>query len=733
MNLASHALNLNRFREINENIPLACGYLKAYAMASGLGEEVDIRILSPQLADLGGDLRLISYIVEGEYDLVGFSLYQWNALRSLHIAREVRKRDLRVKFLAGGPEVSAVTEYLMEEKTLDFMIEGEGEESFRRLLQSLCEGRHSAGEIPGLFHREGTRLVNNSPPEALKDLSSLPSPYLQGIIDPADHHHMHLETMRGCIYSCRYCSWRRCGRRGASFFPVERIRQDILLARERGTRSIRIADSGINISKKHLKNLCEMISQVNHDRALELLGFLHPELVDEESARWLSEIGIKYLIIGLQSTNPAALKAIGREADLDAYLRGTSLLDKYGINFVSCIILGLPGDTVEGFMETMEFLLQHNYLKVICFPLSVSPNTPLRYEAEELGIRYQKLPPNLVISTPTMDFSSLRECVRLFRQKFSLASGEAYFEKDIHDIGRDFFPLEHHFHWKSVPSLITYARGTYPRTAGKESPAKPLEKLLPLASGQPITRIILSRTSRSDAEKMASLLAPVISWNTLLWLKNFGADEDIPFLRKLMHSLSELNLFHIWHVVLDFEREVALESLSAIASSVRSMPGLLDYESLYEQERFSAEYVTLGPLIYAVVPYGDPGITPQWAARLSERLPMFWSLTLPAVMEETPSPGAGWLIDFSPENLPSQILYTLNMIRNFPDRRPRFFKNWVIQRLWSLYCLGQVSPWGAGDNVLEITASGKGTFVHFSLGYLKKQIGDWMRSRSRGD
>ena len=114
-NITSHTLNLNRFREVCENVPLACGCLKAYALASGLDREVVIDILPQSLADLGGDQGIISYISEKHYDIVGFSLYQWNALRSLHLARQVKKKNPAVRIIAGGPEVSPLSEYLLPE------------------------------------------------------------------------------------------------------------------------------------------------------------------------------------------------------------------------------------------------------------------------------------------------------------------------------------------------------------------------------------------------------------------------------------------------------------------------------------------------------------------------------------------------------------------------------------------------------------------------------------------
>lgn len=737
--LPTPAVNLNKYRHKSENVPLACGYLKGYADASGLSGEVTIDIAPQELMSFGGDSALISYINGNSYDLLGCSLYQWNSLRSLHIMKEVKKRNPGVLLLAGGPEISQASDYLKDDEALDFMIEGEGEQPFRKLLMYLTTGRPSLEEIPGLFYRQKNTLFYHAPGDSLKDLSSIPSPYLSGIIDLQSHRVFHMETMRGCVYGCKYCAWKRGGRHGVSFFPIERLRQEFRLAREMGIRSIRVLDGSINVSKEWLGQFCRMIIEENRDRFVEIHGNLHPEVIDEESAIWLSEANFTLVTVGLQSTNPEVLKLIGRNVNFEKYLRGTSFLAEHRVVFLSSIILGLPGDTIEGFKKTMDFLLDHNQKRVICCPLSVSPNTHLRFEAEELGLRYQKMPPNLLLSTPTMDFATIKQGISLFRERFVHLPNDGLFEKDIHITGRHNFPVEHYLYRNAFPSLVTYVDGACPRSNGKspaDSPSQDtLEKALASSPSSRPTRLILSRKCRqadsAAIEKMAGILAPRLCWNTLLWLKDFGSEDDIRFIRQFLSIISEENPFHIWQFVLEFEREAPIQYLSEFAASLRCLPGLLDYESLYEQTEPVNEYRKAGPFIYAVIPCDAPQFSRQWLESLSRDISVFWHLSLPKGYDDVPEIGDGFVADFSPDAPPSQILYTLNVMNQSRDTRPIFFKNWVIQRLWALYCMGNVKIWGADDNVLDCIESDKVIFTDFSDLRLRTHMLEWIRSRKK--
>ena len=74
------------------NVPLAAGYLKAYAHAQGLLEHAEIEILPRALADHAGDALMVEAIVARAPDVLGLSLYTWNSERTLDIARRARER-----------------------------------------------------------------------------------------------------------------------------------------------------------------------------------------------------------------------------------------------------------------------------------------------------------------------------------------------------------------------------------------------------------------------------------------------------------------------------------------------------------------------------------------------------------------------------------------------------------------------------------------------------------------
>ena len=97
--------------------------------------------------------KILSVLLEKNFDLIGFSTYIWNRDMVLYLAKKI-KDEKGATVVLGGPEVSyCVTDILREHPYVDFVISGEGEEIFARL----CSGE-SAENIPGVSYRRNGKI-----------------------------------------------------------------------------------------------------------------------------------------------------------------------------------------------------------------------------------------------------------------------------------------------------------------------------------------------------------------------------------------------------------------------------------------------------------------------------------------------------------------------------------------------------------------------------------------------
>lgn len=382
------------------NVPLAAGYLKAFALKKNrLGPE-SIRILPRRLANFGGDQAILDWVIGHRFSLVGFTCYLWNLERNLWLAHRIKEASPRTRIVFGGPEIVEGQPVLgLHEPAADCFVLGEGEPGFLNLATNLLEARPP-------------QKIYRSP---LADLADIPNPYLAGALPAWSDEPLHLETQRGCPDRCSYCFY---GKQFPTqrYFPAENLPAVFELARQKQVPEIYLMDPSFNASRNLAARL-ERIQKQN-STAIPLHTEIRLESVTPDIARLMGQAGFTSVEVGLQSTNRAALRFIRRSWNRPAFLRGAEALRRQGIAVRTGIILGLPGDSLESFGRTLEFLSAHGLAQgAEIYPLSLLPGTELRETAAQMSIDFMPLPPYWVLRSELMSEPDLFQAIRLVEER----------------------------------------------------------------------------------------------------------------------------------------------------------------------------------------------------------------------------------------------------------------------------------------------------------------------------
>ncbi len=360
------------------NIPLAAACLKQAVI--DLPDTV-VEILPESIVSYLADAALVRMIVARRPEVIGFSVFSWNVRRCLYLAEQI-KSIYRPRIIFGGPEITPDNANI-ESEHVDSYVCGEGEAVFRRLLQDPRSwDRYPATE------------------DAATNFESSPSPYPQGLLEPWVENLMLLETQRGCPYRCGYCYYNK-SRERISVKKEKQVLQATGWACEHGLAELYFLDPSLN-TRPGLKDLLKQISKINANRSLALLSEIRAESLDETLANLFAAAGFTWFEIGLQSTSPTALTIMNRRTDLNRFRTGARLLKQRGIIPGIDLIAGLPGDDLNGFRRSVDFIVDNDlHDDVQVFPLSVLPGTEFRVNSQALGLRYEPEPPYPVIATPT--------------------------------------------------------------------------------------------------------------------------------------------------------------------------------------------------------------------------------------------------------------------------------------------------------------------------------------------
>lgn len=387
-------------------MPLANAFLKAYTVTDeGLTGK-----LSVELCDLFSTQETAdcaASILRHNPDAVGFSLYLWNREKSLMIADILRKERPELTIFAGGPEATAVPEHLIPNSSLDYLILGEGEIPFLETMGRLLEGKSPKGVAGTAYLKQGKTITHPQMPASILD--TIPSPYLSGILDLGDYCGALWQMSRGCDFACDYCFDYK-GKRGVRRFSLERIDAELDLFVQHRVPQVFVLDSTFNVDMKRAKTILRMIrKRAPH---IHFHFEVRSEFIDREMAGLFADITCS-LQIGLQSADTAVLKGIRRAFDPNDFRDRIALLNESGTIFGFDLIYGLPGDTLRGFADSLNFALglYPNHLDI--FPLAVLPGTSLAQKADQLGLSSLQFPPYTLLRSPTFPQDEMNTAHRL--------------------------------------------------------------------------------------------------------------------------------------------------------------------------------------------------------------------------------------------------------------------------------------------------------------------------------
>lgn len=298
--------------------------------------------------------------------VVGFSNYLWNYEYNRLLASKLRQRNPECVIIFGGHHIGANDEVFEECPFADYFIYGEGEEVFTSLLLALA-GEGSVNAIPNLAYKENEKYHYTH--KSCMTGTDYPSPYLTGCFDAILSKHPDLkfyavlETSRGCPYKCKYCDWGNLDSKKVKFFPVKKIYAELEWLGEHGIDGFGGADANFGIVQRDEKIIDKMIeihNSTGHLKNFQTSYAKNSTDVVFNMTKKLNECGMnKGVTLSFQSLSEEALRNVGREnIPIDNY---KSLLGRYakaGIATYTELILGLPGETYESFVEGIEILLE---------------------------------------------------------------------------------------------------------------------------------------------------------------------------------------------------------------------------------------------------------------------------------------------------------------------------------------------------------------------------------------
>jgi len=359
---------------------------------------------------LKGHRQYVEKLAKG-YDLVGLTAMSFQYQEALALASIAKEAGAETVF--GGYHPTLAAEEIgrsLDAKFIDYIVRGEGEATFRELVQAKLDGKNLQDVLGLSYHREGDpdqEMVHN-PPRPLLKVEEIRRPnrdcrlITKGFYSfdvPIDS----VETSRGCTQGCKFCSINLMYGRRFRRFSLERVIEDIQDAEAHGAGSIFFPDDNITLDPRRLERLCQAIidaslTHLRYKTQASASGIASSKrLVDK-----MGEAGFDGVFLGVESINKRNLEFLGKGNMSNDAEKAVQYLHDNNIIVSTGLIGGNPDDNEEDLWENFRLARRLKADFPIFYISTPYPKTEMRGELEEMGLvtssdftRYDGLHANL--------------------------------------------------------------------------------------------------------------------------------------------------------------------------------------------------------------------------------------------------------------------------------------------------------------------------------------------------
>ncbi|MFQ5887645.1 MAG: B12-binding domain-containing radical SAM protein, partial [Candidatus Hydrothermarchaeales archaeon] len=279
--------------------------------------------------------------------------------------------------------------------------------------------------VQGIVFRDGKRIVKEAPRPLITDLDSLPFPAreLSGdpnkYIPPAATYRKKpvavIITSRGCNRSCIFCFQIDKERQnGIRYRSIENVMEEIEVCLSQGYREIKFIDDTLAADYDRAMQLAEEIKV----RQLHFTWFASAcvNQVDKPLLRAFKNAGCWAILLGAESGVQKNLMTIKKGITLEQTRRAVKTSQELGLRVFTPFLFGIPGETFEEGLKTIEFACDLNPDVANFHALTAFPGTDLHDNVGRYGTLSNDLSDYTYQGAAFIPFSMTREEITRLRQ-----------------------------------------------------------------------------------------------------------------------------------------------------------------------------------------------------------------------------------------------------------------------------------------------------------------------------
>ncbi|UCD15449.1 MAG: B12-binding domain-containing radical SAM protein, partial [Candidatus Omnitrophota bacterium] len=246
--------------------PLGITYLSAYLKKYGQND-YEVKVIDGNCSE-----DIIDEIIKFGPSVVGFTALSPQINDAVALSNILKSKEPEVLQVIGGIHVSAAPEHTLGKGSFDLAIIGEGEETFKNIVDGYFEQRKARDfylRLEGIAFLDNNKLVYNPRRKEIENLDSIPFPerpllkmdyylsqylIIRGLFG---NRIATVHTSRGCPYDCVFCSCNIISKK-VRYFSVEYVISEVKeLIDKYKIKAIFFTDDTFILNKKRVREICQ--------------------------------------------------------------------------------------------------------------------------------------------------------------------------------------------------------------------------------------------------------------------------------------------------------------------------------------------------------------------------------------------------------------------------------------------------------------------------------------------
>lgn len=352
----------------------------AYLLAVCKKEKINVKYIDMITYEKSVE-EIVKYVNENKPKIVGFTAFTVQIKAAAYIAEKIKEIYPDIKFMVGGPHVTAIPKQTLEEfPVFDFLVRGEAELILPQLFKK------NLLDIKGIVTRE----KDDNSYDRVENLDELPYPAWEEfdlkLYPGSDPHRTRQElfvsTSRGCPNSCVFCVRPFGQRRTYRSIPsiIEEIERNI---KEFNCQAINFCDETFTADIEFSMELFRTMIKNGLNKKIRWSCETRVDNASPEMFKLMKEAGCYYVFFGFESADDEMLKRAGKGFDVAQIKKAVGWAKEAGLICAGSFILGLPGETEETAMKSIKLAKELDIYSTT-FPIAVPfPGTSIREMAKK--------------------------------------------------------------------------------------------------------------------------------------------------------------------------------------------------------------------------------------------------------------------------------------------------------------------------------------------------------------